>query len=156
MAVSVYEALIVIGIGLIGLIGSIQLENQLNTIGVVIRLGPAKWTGIISLSLIVCGIIWMGRHLLKRKPTDGTASASPRIVSTRVLILIGLLLTWLAAVPILGFNIWSLVFFPALFHAFGLRPWFKSIAAGIIMAVLFYLIFVLGANLPVPRGVIGL
>ena len=74
----------------------------------------------------------------------------------RGIILIIVLAGWVAAVPILGFNIGCLVFFPLLFYVSGYRPWLKSIAAGVIMALVFYAIFVLGAKLPVPTGMFGI
>jgi len=119
-------------------------------------MGPAKWTAVISLVLIVCGIIVVIGHFLRRKSMDASAGAAHRIASARGVILTALLLAWVTAVPVLGFNIGCLCFFPLLFYVSGLRPWFKSIAAGFIMTVLFYVIFVLGAKLPVPKGGIGL
>jgi hypothetical protein len=154
MRISLCEGLVVIAIGLIGLIGSVQLEQQLKTINIDIMMGPAKWTGAISLVLIACGVSSVIGRFLKRKSVDGEATVTPPIASARGMILTGLLLAWVAAVPILGFNIGNLCFFPLLFYISRLRPWRKSVAAGLIMAIFFYLIFVLGAKLPVPKGMI--
>jgi putative tricarboxylic transport membrane protein len=150
MEISLYEALVVMGIGLTGLIGSIHLENQLSTISIGVAMGPAKYTGVISLILLVCGIISVIGHLRRRRAAG--ASATPRIATARGMTLMAILLAWVAAVSILGFNIASLCFFPMLFYVSGFRPWFKSIVVGVITAVLFYVVFVLGARLPVPKG----
>jgi hypothetical protein len=156
MEIALYEALIVIGIGLIGLIGSFQLENQLSTISIGVTMGPAKWTGALSSIMLACGIIAAIGHFLRRKSVDASVVAAPRIASARGMILIALLAVWVAGVPFLGFSVGCLVFFPLLFYVSGFRPWFKSIAAGVIMAVAFYVIFMLGAKLPVPKGVFGI
>ena len=154
MKISFYEGLFVTGIGMIGLIGSIRLEGRLKTMSMVGPMGPAKYTGLISLILVVCGMISMIGHFRRRR-SAGTG-AVPRIVTARGMTLIGILLAWVAAISILGFNIGSLCFFPMLFYVAGLRPWFKSLVVGVITAVFFYAVFVLGAKLPVPKGGFGI
>ena len=117
-------------------------------------MGPAKYTGLISLILVVCGIISVIGHLWRRgSARKGEAS---RIFSARGITLIAILLTWVAAVSIFGFAIGVLCFFPVLFYVTGFRPWVKSLVVGVITAVLFYVAFVLGAKLPVPKGVFGI
>jgi hypothetical protein len=158
MGISIYEALVVIGLGVIGLIGSIQMQNQLGAMGITEAVGPAKWTGVISLILIVCGIIPAIGLLLKRKSTDispGTHSTSSN-VTVQGMMLMSLLGVWVAAASTLGYNIGNMCILPMIFYVAGFRPWFKSIAAGFIMTVVFYVTFVLGAKLSVPKGVFGL
>jgi hypothetical protein len=154
MKISLSEALVIMGIGLLGLIGSIQLENELSTMSMGVAMGPAKYTGVISLVLLVCGIIPVVGHLRRGNP-DGE-SVIPRIITSRGIALIAILLGWVAAVPFLGFTIGNLCFFPLLFYVAGLRPWLKSIVVGGITAVIFYVVFVLGAKLPVPKGGFGI
>ena len=156
MEMALSEALIVIGIGLIGFIGSLKLGDQLSTLNMSMHLGPARWTGALSLILLVCGIIAVIRHFLRSKSVDASTVTVPRIVSARGTILIALLAVWIEGVQILGFVVGYSVFLPLLFYIAGLRSWLKSVAAGIIMAVVFYMIFVWGANLSVPKGVIGI
>jgi hypothetical protein len=156
MEIALYEALVVIGIGLIGLIGSFQLENQLSTMSMNMVMGPATWTEAVSLIMIVCGIIAAIGHFQKRKSVDASVVEAPRMASARGMILIAVLALWVAAVPSLGFSVGCFIFFPLLFYVSGFRPWFMSIASGVIMAVAFYVIFILGARLPVPKGVFGI
>ena len=158
MEISIYEALVVIGIGVIALVGSIQMQNQLGGIGITETMGPAKWTGLLSLILIVCGIIPAIGQLLKRKSSDtssGTFSTS-RIVSAQGMMLMPLLGIWVAAASTLGYNIGNMCILPMIFYVAGFRPWLKSIAAGFIITIVFYVVFVLGAKLSVPKGVLGL
>lgn len=156
MEIALYEALIIIGIGVIGLIGSFQLENQLGTLSMGVIMGPAKWTGALSSIMLVCGIIAAIGHFPRRKSVDSSVVSAPRIVSARGLTLIALLAVWVAGVSFLGFSVGCLVFFPLLFYICGMGHWFKCIAAGVIMAVAFYVIFVLGIKLPVPKGMFGI
>lgn len=154
MAIGLYEGLVIIGIGLLGLFGSIQLDQQLSTMSIGVVMGPAKYIGVISLILIICGMIPVSGHLLKRR--SGYPPAAPRLASARGGILVVVLLAWVAAVPKLGFTIGGLGFFPLLFYVSGLRPWFKSLVVGVITAALFYVVFVVGAKMPVPKGTMGL
>jgi hypothetical protein len=156
MRISLCEGVVVTGIGLIGLIGSIQLEQQLKTTEMGLMVGPAKWMAAISLVLMTCGVSSVISLFLKRKSADGELTVTAPIATGRGMVLIGLLFAWVAAVSTLGFNIGNLCFFPLLFYICGLRPWRKGVVAGLIMAIVFYLVFVLGAKLPVPKGCFGL
>ena len=153
MKISLSEALVIMGIGLLGLIGSIQLENELSTMNIGVEMGPAKYTLVISLILLVSGMIPVIGYLRRKTDREG---AFPRIITARGMTLIAILLAWVAAVPFLGFNIGNLCFFPPLFQVAGLRPWMKSLVVGVITAVIFYVVFVLGAKLPVPKGGLGI
>ncbi len=155
---SIYEAFVVMGIGGTALVASLQMENQIREMGIVGPMGPAKWTVIIGLILFVCGISQVIAYVFGRRSAETslpTATAS-RNVSGRAVILVVLLGAWVAAAPTLGYNVTNLCVLPMIFYVAGFRPWFKSIAAGFIMTVLFYVIFVLGAKMSVPKGGIGL
>lgn len=154
MKISLYEGIFITGVGLIGLIGSVHLENQLNTMGMVGTMGPAKYTLVVSMILVVCGIIAIIGHL--RRSRSATTGETLRIISTEGIILIAVLLAWIAAVSIFGYVIGIIFFFPVLFYVTGLRPWFKSLIVGLITAMLFYAAFVLGVKLPVPKGIWGI
>lgn len=156
MQLAFYEALVAIGIGLVGLIGSFHLANQLSTMGVEPIMGPAKWSGGISLLIFACGMIQLIGHFIKRKSTDANMASVPRFFSVRGMILIVILALWVAAVAVLGFNLGCFVFFPLLFYIAGFRPWFKSLLVGCVMGLFFYTLFVIGIKLTVPKGIIGL
>ena len=147
------EVLTVIGIGLAAMVGSLQLDQQLSVMNLGVAMGPAKYTMVISLVILVCGALLGIKHLRRRKLKP--ANVTPPIASSRGGLLIAVLLGYVAAVPFLGFVIGSLCFFPLLFQVCGMRSWFKSIVFGMVMGGCFYVVFVMLAKLPVPKGGIG-
>jgi len=153
MKINLPESLVVIGVGVLGLIGSIKLESELSTIGASVILGPSKYTGVISLVLITCGLIALIGSLRKARIAQGSSGFSS---SSRAILLMGVLLGYAAVVPYVGYVVGSLGFFPAFFHISGTRPWHKSLLLGFVMAALFYLAFVYLAAIPVPKGGLGL
>lgn len=159
MSISTYEALLVILFGVIGLISSIRLEQEMTasalSIGMVMN--PAKWTGLLSLILLACGTIALVRHFRKRTVTNADTGDTPgfKIISVRGIKLIGLLVGWIAAMHVMGFNVANVLFFPLLFTICGVRSWPKSIVIGISATVAFYLIFTVGLKVPMPKGWFG-
>ena len=145
------EALTVIAIGLLGLIGSISLWRRVDTMGIHIVAGPGKYLAVVSLVLVACG----GFSLVRYRRTILAPATVPVFRSIRGVTLILILFGYALAVPISGFLMGSLFFFPFLFHVSGMRPWVKSILVGLITGALFYGVFVLGAKLPLPKGAIG-
>jgi len=47
-----------------------------------------------------------------------------------------------------------LLFFPVAFFVFGVRPWARSVAVGVVLAVAFYFLFAHFAELPLPKGLL--
>ena len=148
------EALVIMGIGALGLAGSISMQQELNSTNLSVALGPAKYSGVISLVMTGLGAFLLFRLIRERKGHRG--AAGPPVVSKNGLILILVLLLYMTAIPLVGFNGGSFCFFPVLFYVSGMRPWRKSLIFGLVMAALFYLVFIYGAKIPVPKGGLGI
>lgn len=153
MRIRFSELLIVIGLGVICLVGAVRLEYEMKHMGIILVAGPAKYIGLISLFLIACGVGLIIEYTRRRK-FSGSSVDSP-IASSRVIILTSVMFGYVVVVPIVGYLIGTICFFPLLFQASGMRPWHKSILAGALMAVLFFVAFVLLAKLPMPKGRFG-
>lgn len=152
------EALVVTGLGIVGVIGSIRLWLRMSENDIEVIAGPEKFLGVVSLTLVLCGVISI--MIILYRSRYGRINASIASLNNPIrrsaLTLVAVLFGYTAAVQIIGYFIGNFCFFPLLFHVSGLRPLSKSILVGTIMAGIFYVLFVLLFKLPVPRGMIGL
>ena len=147
------EALIVLVLGLAGLLASIRLDEQLRPLNISMAIGPARYTAVVSAIILVCGALLLVRELRRTRADSRVRS---RLASARGAILIGVLLAYVAVVPLLGFTLGNLCVFPLLFHVCGMRPWPRSLVSGIVMAAAFHVVFVWLARIPIPKGYLGL
>ena len=111
------EALTVIAIGLLGLIGSISLWRRVDSMGIHIVAGPGKYLAVVSLVLIACGVF----SLVRYQRSILTPATVPVFRSIRAVTLILLLFAYALAVPISGFLMGSLIFFPFLLTSFAVN-----------------------------------
>ncbi len=153
MPIGLLEALILIGVGGVALLGSIQLDRQLGPLNLGGVLGPARYTIALSALILCCAALLILQRL--RGPRPAPAEAASPVLSARATTLTAVLLAYVAAAPLVGFVIGSLVFFPLLYQVCGVRPWSRSAVYGAVMAVAFYAVFIWLARIPVPRGGLG-
>jgi tripartite tricarboxylate transporter TctB family protein len=148
------DAVIILLLGAAGLIASIQLDRQLQPLHVSAAIGPARYTAVVSAIILVSGVLLVVQELRRRPPAHPEFVG--RLVSPRGVLLILVLLAYVAVVPLVGFTLGNVVFFPLLFQVCGLRPWKKSLVSGLAMSVAFYVVFVWLARIPIPKGWLGL
>jgi tripartite tricarboxylate transporter TctB family protein len=154
MTSRISEALIVVALGMAGLLASIRLDEQLRPLHTSVAIGPARYTAVVSVIILVSGVLLCVQELRRRRPADPEVAS--RLVSPRGVLLIVVLLAYVAAVPIVGFTLGNVCFFPLLFHVCGLRPWTRSLVSGLGMSAAFHVVFVWLARIPIPKGWLGL
>ncbi len=114
-------------------------------------IGPDRYLAAISVGLLICGI-WQlvgslkGQGSITGKKEGGDSHTAMIVLVIFVLILYSVLL------PLLGYLIGTLLFFPVVFFIFGVRSWAKSLIVGLLTAVIFYAIFEHFAELSLPKG----
>lgn len=142
----VIESLVVIGIGLMGLVASIKSWFDMRAYGSRMVGGGEIYVATISLVLIACGTL----YVISRRRSLDEETAIKLLGSGRGAMLCLLLFAYATVIPMTGYIVGSLCFFPLAFYMAGLRGWPKSILTGVITAILFYLLFFLLIKLPLP------
>ena len=105
---------------------------------------------MVSAALLLCGAWHWFRSRGERAPSAGPEPGEGvRQVGRLVLLLVG----YVAAFPFLGYLLATLAFFPVAFFLFGVRP-AKSLAIGVLVAAIFYVLFAYVAELPLPKGLL--
>jgi hypothetical protein len=127
-------------VGLAGLLGSLQLG-----LGRLTAPGPGLWPFAISVAVTVLSVVLalVGRH-----GTDTEKfSRSSVLTAIAVLTLVVLAL----ALPLIGFEIPSLLLMVVWLRFLGKEPWGLSILIGVGTVAAFYVLFVLLLQIPLPR-----
>jgi len=127
-------------IGVAGLIGSLKLG-----LGELTQPGPGLWPFVVSVVITVLSVVLAltGRH-----GTD-TEQFSRSSVLTAVAVLTLILLAF--ALPLIGFEIPSLLLTFVWLRFLGKESWRSSIAISVGTVVAFYVLFVLLLQIPLPR-----
>jgi hypothetical protein len=157
MRTGVIESLVVMAVAGIGLRDAWRLSGALRAGGAFhSALGPDTYLAVVSGVLLLCSV-WdlIGTRRDKSAPRAGGEAESGSgfgQVARVVLLLIG----YVAAFPIIGYLLATLIFFPVAFFVFGVRPWTKSLTIGVLVTAVFYVLFAHFAELPLPRGLLNL
>jgi len=149
----VVESFLVIALAGLGLADAWRLSDAVRAGGTFRDvIGPDRYLAFISAGLLVCGVgylvaTWKGMNQARgdRKEEEGSQVTQVSLVFIVVII-------YVLALPLLGYMLATLFFFPVAFFIFGVKPWLKSIIVGLLTAVLFYAIFAYLAEVPLPRG----
>ena len=149
----VAESFLVIALAGLGLVDAWRLSDAVRAGGTFRDIiGPDRYLAFISVGLLVCGVgylvaSWKGINRVRddRKSEEGNQVTQVSLVFMVVII-------YILALPVLGYMLATLFFFPVAFFIFGVKPWLKSIIVGLLTAVLFYAIFAYLAEVPLPRG----
>lgn len=135
---------------LIGLAAlSIYEGARLTTIALPVKdpLGPGWYLLSISVLLLICSVIYW---CVQFKSGVGKRRKGLSFhVGSAVQSLIVLTL-YCIAVPLVGYIISTIFFFPVTIHIFGLNSWIKSIIIGLVYASAFFFTFSYLAGLPLP------
>ena len=147
------ESLMVIVLSVIGLIDAWRLSGVVRGGGPFHDvIGPDRYLGAISIGLFICGG-WRLRGNLKSLGQDvGKKGEKGEGNVTLVVLVITVLAVYSVLLPLLGYLLATLLFFPVIYFIFGVRSWLKSIVVGLLTAALFYAIFAHFAELPLPKG----
>jgi small-conductance mechanosensitive channel len=151
----VVESLIVMLLAGIGVVDGWRLSNVVREGGMFHDvIGPDRYLTAISFGLMIMGI----RHLVLSLRTKGRIHAKEEEKEggqMRLVCVVALaLMLYTLVLPLTGYLLASLLFFPTIFFIFGVRPWLRSAAIGLITAALFYAIFEYFAEVPLPKGLL--
>lgn len=127
-------------IGVAGLAGSLRLG-----LGQLTQPGPGLWPFVVSVVITVLSVVLAltGRH-----GTD-TEKFSRASVMTAIAVLTVVLLAF--ALPLIGFEIPSLLLMVVWLRFLGKEPWGLSILISVVTVAAFYVLFVLLLQIPLPR-----
>jgi hypothetical protein len=155
MRAGLIESLVVMAVAGVGLADAWRLSGVLRAGGAFhSNMGPDTYLAAVSVGLLLCGI-WA---LIGTKRDDGAPNAGERAGSggqaSQVARVVLVLVAYVAAFPILGYLLATLIFFPVGFFVFGVRPWTKSLIVGVVVTAVFFVLFAHFAELPLPKGLL--
>ncbi len=150
------ESLIVISLGVVGMVDAWRLSGVVRG-GKVFHdaIGPDRYLGVISIGLLLCGAWKMIGILRNLGQEAGKGEGDGKSNVTMVFLVILVLFVYSILLPVLGYLLSTLIFFPVLYSIFGVRSWGKSLVLGLLTAGLFYAIFAHFAEVPLPKGFLG-
>ena len=129
-----------LAIGVAGTVGAVELG-----LGSPVDPGPGLWPMIICLVTIIVSVALLiggKRFHDAEKMTRGSVT-----VGIGVLTLIALVV----ALPIIGFEIPSLVLVFVWLRFLGRESWLLSGITSVVVTVVFYFLFIVGLGIPLPR-----
>jgi putative tricarboxylic transport membrane protein len=155
MRAGVIESLVVLTVAGIGLRDAWRLSGALRAGGTFhSAMGPDTYLAVVSGGLLLCGV----RSLIRTTPDKGPTRAGGEAESSggfgQVARVVLVLIAYVAAFPVLGYLLATLIFFPIAFFLFGVRPWTKSLIIGAVVTAVFYVLFAYFAELPLPKGLL--
>ena len=151
----VVESLIVILLAGIGIVDGWRLSNVVREGGMFHDvIGPDRYLIAISFGLMIMGIRQLVVSLRKKGDTHAKEEEKEGGKMKLVCVVALVLILYTLVLPLTGYLLASLLFFPIIFFIFGVRPWLKSAAIGLITAALFYAIFEYFAEVPLPKGLL--
>jgi hypothetical protein len=151
----VVESLIVILLAGIGMVDGWRLSNVVREGGMFHDvIGPDRYLTAISFGLMIMGIRQLVVSLGKKGRTHAKEEEKEGGQMKLVCVVALALMLYTLVLPLTGYLLASLLFFPIIFFIFGVRPWLKSAAIGLITAALFYAIFEYFAEVPLPKGLL--
>ena len=127
-------------IGGAGLVGSLKLG-----LGQLTQPGPGLWPFVVSVVITILSVVLA---LTGRRGTD-TEKFSRASVMTAIAVLTLVLLAFL--LPLIGFEIPSLLLTFVWLRFLGKESWRSSIAISVGTVAAFYLLFVVLLQIPLPR-----
>ena len=150
----VIESLVVMAVAGIGLGDAWRLSRALRAGGAFHSdMGPDTYLAVISAALLLCGA-WnlIGARRDRTAPRAGGGADGGGLGQVGLVTLV--LIAYVAAFPILGYLLATLIFFPVSFFVFGVRPWTKSLIVGVVVTAVFFVLFAHFAELPLPKGLL--
>jgi len=155
MRAGLIESLVVTAVAGAGLADAWRLSGVLRARGAFhSNMGPDTYLAAVSAALLLCGLwnaIGTKRDDARPRAREGVGSGGQAGQVVRVVLV---LIAYVAAFPLLGYLLATLIFFPVGFFVFGVRPWTKSLIVGVAVAAMFFVLFAHFAELPLPKGLL--
>lgn len=114
-------------------------------------IGPDMYLAGVGALLGLLGAILVLQSI-RKSPLSVLTSKSAAGARTHIL-LVGALLLYALALPVLGYPLATLAFFLAAFPVMGLSGWRRFVPSSIAATVVLYVVFVVLADMPLPTDV---
>jgi len=133
-------ALVAALVGVAGLVGSLRLG-----LGRLTEPGPGLWPFVISVVITLLSVVlaFLGRRALDSERFNRASLLVAVAVITLVLLAV--------AMPLIGFEIPSLLLTFVWLRFLGKESWRSSIVISVVTVVAFHLLFVTALQIPLPR-----
>lgn len=117
-------------------------------------IGPDRYLMALSVFLIVVGL-WLALHPPHSAEEAQTSywSADAR---AKLFVCLAMLAAFTLAMPYIGFTLGAFVFLAVLFRRLGDWSWLRSAGAAALTSAFFYVGLIRLADVPLPRGMLGL
>lgn len=148
------ESLVISMMGVVGvfegvrLLGKVQIQAE--------PIGPAWYVIFVSGFLLACGLIYAVKEMTrfaeeKRIPFGEESAGEPSPLGVGgIIIPAGVFTAYIFLLPILGYVISTLLFFPFALRTFGEKSWIRSILISVILTAVFYVGFARVAEVVLP------
>jgi hypothetical protein len=154
------ESLALAAIGAWSIWDGVRLSTDVRREGVFDALGPDRYIMILGGILLVLSVarIWTARAewLAEHGPSGSSAAAPDNAPPLKFILLTVAFAGYALIAPYTGYGLATVLFFAAVYWIMGLRGWLRLIAATAISAATFILLFITLADMPLPRGILGL
>ena len=151
------EAVAIIALAGAGIADAWRLSGVVRTGGAFHDvIGPDRYLGAVAGGLLVCGLAYLLSQLRRSSRLPAPRRTAEGNQGLQVVLVSGILVLYVLALPVLGYLLATLLFFPVTFFIFGVRPWQKSAWVVVLATVLFYVIFTHFAEIPLPKGFLEL
>lgn len=159
-----------IAFGAISIYDALRIGAALRARGTLDIVGPDRYLFGVAVLLVVVGAClivqaWTSRRVPRHAgaarvaPAAGIGGmpADADVAQGRAhLWLFAALLAYVALLPLLGYLVATVLFAIAAFRVMGVRSMLRAAVAAVLLTAVCYGSFVLIADLPLPRGVLGI
>jgi hypothetical protein len=148
------EGIVMLVFSFVGLVEGIHLISDIDPHTVYDALGPGWYVLCISLLLTLTGAI----HLIVHYREGGVAAAKAVVDKTltrKMIYMVLAMALYIFLIDIFGFLIPTLIFFLMEFRIVGITSWLKNIILTIVITAVYYVTFVIYADMVFPRGIFG-
>ena len=147
---AIAEVLVGLGVAAIGVFIAVE-TSRITVAPIYAKVGPGVIPYLVAGGLILLGLLFAGSAVRRQAAAAQSAEASDW--RPLVIISVGLILQMLL-IERAGFIIASAVLFFCVAFAFGSRNYLRDGIIAILLAIVVYIGFTRGLNLPLPAGVL--
>jgi putative tricarboxylic transport membrane protein len=144
------ELFVGLGVAALGVFIAVE-TSQITVAPAYAKVGPGVIPYLVAGSLILLGLLFAAQAWRGATPTPAPAEAG----DWRPLVVIGIgLVAQMVLLERIGFVIASAVLFCCVAYGFGSRRYLRDAAIALLLAIIVYVGFTRGLNLPLPAGLL--
>lgn len=153
--------------GAVSIYDALRIGAALRARGTLDIVGPDRYLYGVAVLLLVVGALiilqaWMARRLPSRTPPRAAPAAAAGAPVDEApqgrahLWLFAALVVYVALLPVLGYLVATVLFAGAAFFIMGMAGALRIAIAALLLTAICYASFLMIADLPLPRGILGL